>query len=80
MEDLIYYLKKVIILHFGKFNHPNFGQIHIYYLYAELKFKQVYKVTKWFEITKKKSLMKSFLIKQLIYGFIDAQSFYVVNF
>ena len=53
MEDLIYYLKKVIILHFGKFNHPNFGQIHIYYLYAELKFKQVYKVTKGFEITKK---------------------------
>ena len=52
----------------------------MYYSYAELKFKQVYKVTKWSEITKKKSLMKSFLIKQLIYGFIDAQSFYVVNF
>ena len=51
----------------------------MYYSYAELKFKQVYKVTKWFEITKK-SLIKSFLIKQLIYGFIDAQSLYVVNF
>ena len=28
--------KKVVFLHFGKYNLPNFGQIHIYYSYAEL--------------------------------------------
>jgi hypothetical protein len=36
-------------------------------------------VTKWFEIAIK-SQIKAFLIKQLIYDFIIAQSFYIVKF